>query len=86
MAVAMARGQPPSISRQPSLRTRARRRRHSLKRHLGEPCVCQILLCQLISPLSECTESMSTPRRLAVVHPSWTTETPMCLLMGASSA
>ena len=83
MAAAMARGQPLSIFRQPSLKTRARRRRHSLKRQLGELCICQNLLCQLICPLSEWTASISTLKRLAAVAcQSWTTDIPMCLLIG----
>ena len=60
MAAAMARGRPLSTFRQPSLKMRARRRRHSLNCHLGESCMCRNLLYQLICPLSEWTESMST--------------------------
>ena len=81
MAVAMARARPRSTSRRLLLRMRARRRRHCLKSHPGELCVCRNLLYQIICALSEWTESMSTIKRLAVARPSWTTDIPNCLLM-----
>ena len=85
MAVAMARGRPLSISRQLSLKTRARRLRHSLNCHLGE-YICQNLLYQTICPISKRTAICPSLKRLAVARPSWTADICMCLLIGGSFA